>query len=196
MLKKFLKKILEKLKGYNHIKTLINKKKSKAKIKLGEKNNFYQEIIFLGEGEINIGDNSSFGYKIGGKFKNNLIELQVRSKSAKIIIGKNVLINNGLIIISLGKIIIGDYTLIGSNVTILDHNAHGIHPEKRRNYPGTPKEIIIGENVWIGNNSIILPGTKIGKNSIVGAGAVVSGEFPNDVIISGNPARIIKNIII
>jgi len=88
---------------------------------------------------------------------------------------------------------IGDNTLIGNFVSIRDHEAHGINPDKRREI-GEIGEVIIEENVWIGNNVIILKNTCIGKNSIVAAGAVVAGKFPANVIIGGVPAKIIKSI--
>lgn len=75
----------------------------------------------------------------------------------------------------------------------MDHNGHGIKADER-NLPGTVREIEIGDNVWLGNNGAILPGTLIGKNSIVGANSVVKGSFPENVIIQGNPAKIIKKI--
>ena len=58
----------------------------------------------------------------------------------------------------------------------------------------TPKEVVIEDNVWIGEKSIILKGTKIGKNSIIGAGSVVSGEIPENVVYAGNPAREVKKL--
>ena len=76
----------------------------------------------------------------------------------------------------------------------MDHNAHGVLPTERRTSAGTARKIIIEENVWLGNYVTILPGTIIGKNSIVGAESVVKGNFPENVIIQGNPAKIIKKI--
>lgn len=108
--------------------------------------------------------------------------------------GKNVSTNNNLFLCARKCIIIKDDVLIGRNVTIMDHNAHGILPTERRSSKGTAREIIIGENVWIGNYVTILPGTVVGKNSIIGAGSVVKGSFPENVIIQGNPAKIIKKI--
>jgi len=55
------------------------------------------------------------------------------------------------------------------------------------------RPVVIGEGCFLGANSIILKGTTLGKNVVVGAGSVVSGTFPDNVIIAGNPARIIKN---
>jgi acetyltransferase-like isoleucine patch superfamily enzyme len=88
---------------------------------------------------------------------------------------------------------IGDDTLIGQYVTIMDHEAHGIDPDKRRQIGGIG-QVIIGKNVWLGNNVTILKNTEIGDNSIVATGAVVSGKFPTNVIIGGVPAKIIKAI--
>ena len=82
--------------------------------------------------------------------------------------------------------------MIASDVTITDSDWHGIYD--RTDYVATPKEVIIEENVWIGEKSIVLKGTKIGKNSIIGAGSVVSGEVPDNVIFAGNPAREIKKL--
>jgi acetyltransferase-like isoleucine patch superfamily enzyme len=82
--------------------------------------------------------------------------------------------------------------MIASDVTITDSDWHGIYD--RTDYIATPKEVVIEENVWIGEKSIILKGTKIGKNSIIGAGSVVSGEVPDNVVFAGNPAREIKKL--
>jgi acetyltransferase-like isoleucine patch superfamily enzyme len=88
---------------------------------------------------------------------------------------------------------IGDDTLIGQYVTIMDHEAHGIAPDKRRKL-GEIGKVIIGKNVWLGNNVVILKNSEIGDNTIVATGAVVSGKFPANVIIGGIPAKIIKSL--
>lgn len=158
-----------------------------------KKGRFNQRAIFYGKGKIYIDDNFMFGFKYGGGFKGRYIELQVRDKNAIIKIGKNIATNNGLFICAKEYIEIKDDVLIGNNVTIMDHNGHGVLPSTRRTASGTPQKIIIGNNVWIGNNVTILPGTIIGDNSIVGVGTVIKGEYPKDCIISGNPSKIIKN---
>lgn len=92
------------------------------------------------------------------------------------------------------SIIIGKNTSIASNVTITDiiHTSHNIlKPIKEQQLEC--KEVEIGENCVIYNNSVILPGTKIGANSIVGANSLVKGIFPPYSIIAGSPAKIIKN---
>ena len=147
--------------------------------------------------ELKIGDNCT----IKSDFLSNLIGLAQRtiivSKSyGKILIGNNVGIS-GATIYSKESIEIGSYTNIGGNTKILDHDFHPIEPEARKMNNKEmilKKAIKIGENVFIGCNSIILKGTEIGDNSVVGAGSVVSGKFPANVIIAGNPAKIIREL--
>ncbi|MGN0317378.1 MAG: DapH/DapD/GlmU-related protein [Lachnospira sp.] len=94
------------------------------------------------------------------------------------------------------KIIIGDGVLVGSKVLITDHN-HGnivdselsVPPAQR---PLSFKQIIIGNNVWIGDNVTILPGVNLGDNVIIGANSVVTHSFPANVVIAGVPATIIR----
>ena len=107
-------------------------------------------------------------------------------------LGKFILISPGTSIRSAKKIIIGDSTMIASDVTITDSDWHDIYD--RTDYVASPKEVIIQENVWIGEKSLILKGSKIGKNSIIGAGSVVSGEVPANVVFAGNPAKEIKKL--
>ena len=107
-------------------------------------------------------------------------------------LGKYILISPGTSIRSAKKIIIGSSTMIASDVTITDSDWHDIYD--RTDYVASPKEVVIEENVWIGEKSLILKGSKIGKNSIIGAGSVVSGEVPANVIFAGNPAKEIKRL--
>ncbi len=84
--------------------------------------------------------------------------------------------------------------MIGEGVSIRDFDAHGTPPQERHNL-GAIKQVIIGDNVWIGNKVIILKGAVVGDNSIIAAGSVVLGkEYPPNVIIGGNPAKVIKEI--
>lgn len=152
-----------------------------------------QKTLITGKGKVIIGKDCKFGFKQGGFHLNGCIEFQPRGKNAIIKIGKNVVTNNNIFICSLGYIEIGDDTLIGQNVTLMDFEAHGILPQDRRKI-GKVDKIIIGRNVWIGSNVIILQGTKIGDNSIVAAGAVVKGVFPSNTIIGGVPGKAIKTI--
>ncbi|TWR24889.1 sugar O-acetyltransferase [Mucilaginibacter achroorhodeus] len=106
-------------------------------------------------------------------------------------IGKNVFINHACSFLDLGGITIEDDVLIGPKVNLITEN-HPLEPSERRNL--TCKPILIKRNAWIGAAATILPGVTIGKNSVVAAGAVVSRDVPDDTIVGGIPAKIIKQI--
>jgi len=90
-----------------------------------------------------------------------------------------------------GKIVIGKGTWIAQNVGLITEN----HDPNNLNEHLEPKDIIIGNNCWIGMNSVILPGVNLGDHTIVAAGAVVSKSFPDgNVLIGGIPAKVIKKI--
>ena len=138
--------------------------------------------------------------KINSNFWSNLLGLYQRTiiiarGTGEIKIGNNVGIS-GATIYAHEKIEIGDDCLIGANVKIIDNDFHPIDPVARKNNdPQIPhKPVIIGNNVFIGMNSIILKGTVIGDNCVIGAGSVVHGKFEDNCIIAGNPARVIKSL--
>lgn len=105
--------------------------------------------------------------------------------------GKNVFINAGCCFQDQGGITIGDGTLIGHHVVLATIN-HGLSPDERAASYFAP--IVIGKNVWIGANATILQGVTIGDNSVVAAGAVVNRDVPENTVVGGVPAKIIKNI--
>lgn len=106
-------------------------------------------------------------------------------------IGKNVFINFDCIFLDLGGITIEDNVLIAPRVSLLSEG-HPVSPEHRKSL--VPKPVHIKKNVWIGAGATILQGVTIGENSIVSAGAVVSKDVPDNVIVGGIPAKIIKTI--
>ncbi len=106
-------------------------------------------------------------------------------------IGKNVFINSCCRFQDQGGIEIGDGSLIGHNTTIATLN-HDFNPAKRQNL--MPNAVKIGKNVWIGSDCTILPGVEIGDGAIVGAGSVVTKSVPENTIVAGNPAKVIRKI--
>jgi acetyltransferase-like isoleucine patch superfamily enzyme len=106
-------------------------------------------------------------------------------------IGKNVFINFDCVFLDLGGIIIEDDVLIAPKVSLLTEG-HPIEAEKRQSLTVAP--IHIKKNAWIGANATILPGVTIGENAVVAAGSVVSKDVPDNTVVGGIPAKIIKNI--
>lgn len=146
--------------------------------------------IYLGGGAIN----SSFTSNMLGLWQRTII---VARYGGNIEIGDGFGIS-GTTIYSTNSIKIGKNATIGANCKIIDNDFHPLDPEQRRlnlNEKYTARApITIGDNCFIGMNSIILKGTTLGNNVVVGAGSVVHGTFPDNCIIAGNPARIIKKI--
>ena len=117
----------------------------------------------------------------------------------KLFIGRNVQLNDYVHIGAAESVTIGNNVLIASRVFITDHN-HGSYSGENPSRPddiqiGRPlstSAVVIEDNVWIGEGAMILPGVRIGKNSIVGGGALVNKSVPANVIVAGSPARIVK----
>ncbi|MBE5825073.1 MAG: acyltransferase [Butyrivibrio sp.] len=145
--------------------------------------------------KIEIGDrvviNSSFLSNLIGLYQPTII---VARYGGKISIGDDVGIS-GSTIYSWDDIDIGARTQIGANTKIVDTDFHSLDYRKRKSSDSVKtKPVHIGSDVFIGMNSIILKGTSIGNGCVVGAGSVVSGEFPDGVLIAGNPARVVRHI--
>ena len=152
-------------------------------------------VLCEGKGSITVGDGTIFGYVEDADFWTSYVFLNPRNADSKISIGKECQICNRFTAISEGEgIEIGDNVLVGTAVTVMDSDFHDIEPSHR--LTGTPKtgKVVIADNVWIGDRVTILKGTSIGKNSVVAAGAVVSGAFPENVVIGGVPAKVIREI--
>jgi len=113
--------------------------------------------------------------------------------NGRITIGKNVARyfanSNGCYIQGINGVVIGDNTIFAPGVKIISAN-HDLDDYKKHNEDGP---VIIGNNCWLGANSIILPGVELGDNVIVAAGAVVTKSFGPNVVLAGVPAGILKN---
>ncbi|MCW8333433.1 sugar O-acetyltransferase [Vibrio paucivorans] len=108
-------------------------------------------------------------------------------------LGNNVYANFNLTLVDDTDIYIGDSVMIGPNVTIATAG-HPIDPELRRKVAQFNIPVTIGNNVWIGANSVVLPGITIGENTVIGAGSIVTKDIPANVVAVGNPCRVLREI--
>lgn len=140
---------------------------------------------FDGGGGIKIGSKCKIGtssrnYHGGMPWPTTLLS---DGNGSEIIIGDNCRLN-GVYVHAQKKIVIGDNCVMASGINIVDSNAHETRSLDRTKGRDVPKEIIIGNNVWIGMNAIILKGSVIEDNSIISAGSVVRGHVPANTIYS------------
>ena len=110
-----------------------------------------------------------------------------------VVIGDHFYANYNLCILDGNQVTIGDYVMMGPNVSLFTPN-HPLDKEKRRKQMEVDLPIKIGNDVWIGGNVVILAGVTIGNNVVIGAGSVVTKDIPDNVVAVGNPCRIIKKI--
>lgn len=117
-------------------------------------------------------------------------ELGAATSEARLKLGDRVFINQGASVVAYWDIEIGDDTLIAEFATIYDTNHHGVDVD----HPTKYDSVVIGSNVWLGRNVVVLPGSKIGDHTIVSAGSIVKGELPARVLAAGNPARPVREL--
>ena len=142
------------------------------------------------------GPNISIGKKVvfvaADGYKTNLSSVKMGGVEGRISIGDNVLIMNGVRISSALSITIGDGCMLANHCYLTDADWHGIHD--RTSMPGGCAPIVLERGAWIGDSATVCKGVRVGENSIVGAGAVVTKDVPPNVIAAGNPARVVKKL--
>ena len=150
--------------------------------------------------ELNFSDRSDFEKisrivkKLLGKSENAFINPPFYCDyGSHIEVGKNFFANYNCTIIDVAKVTIGDNCQMAPNVAIYTAG-HPLHPVSRNSLYEYGISVTIGDNVWIGGNTVILPGVHIGSNTVIGAGSVVTKDIPDWVVAAGNPCRVIKKI--
>ena len=108
-------------------------------------------------------------------------------------VGKNFFANYNCTIIDVARVRIGDNCQMAPNVAIYTAG-HPVNPTTRNSAFEYGKEVTIGDNVWLGGNTVVCPGVNIGNNVVIGAGSVVTKDIPDWSIAAGNPCRVIRKI--
>ena len=107
----------------------------------------------------------------------------------RIRIGDRVFVNCGTVLISVLEVTIGDDVALANEVYIMDSNSHGVEGR-----PHVEAPVRIGNGTWVGARAMILPGVTIGSRVVVAAGSVVTRDVPDDVLVAGNPARVVRSL--
>lgn len=108
-------------------------------------------------------------------------------------VGKNFFANYNCTLIDVAKIRIGDNCMMAPNVSVYTAG-HPVHPVSRNSAYEYGKEVTIGDNVWLGGNTVVCPGVHIGSNVVIGAGSVVTKDIPDWCVAAGNPCKVIRKI--
>jgi acetyltransferase-like isoleucine patch superfamily enzyme len=151
----------------------------------------FPTTVVFGEGRIEIGEHTSIG-PMASLSAGMPMHADVRGKPI-ITIGDRCVLGKGIGIVGHDRVEIGDDIWTGHYVYITDQN-HGyedlglpIGTQMWRNDP-----VSIGSGSWLGHGSIVLPGARIGRHVVVAAGAIVTGEIPDNAVVVGAPARVVR----
>ena len=126
--------------------------------------------------------------------ENSFVEPTFRCDyGCNIFVGKNFFANFDCVFLDVCPITIGDNCMFGPHVCIYAAT-HPLDPGERNSGRELGRPVTIGDNVWIGGSAVINPGVTIGNNAVVASGAVVTKDVPDNVVVGGNPAKIIKTI--
>lgn len=156
----------------------------------------FYPLFIIGGNRITVGKNFS-------SFRRNRIEVFGRilniNYNGKLVIGDNFSMNDDCHIACINNIIIGNNVLFASKIFVTDHFHGQMSKESFLKPPAlrslhSKGEVTIGDNVWVGEGVVILPGVSIGENCVIGANSVVTKSFPKNSIIGGNPAKLIRSI--
>jgi acetyltransferase-like isoleucine patch superfamily enzyme len=109
------------------------------------------------------------------------------SGPGRIRIGDGVFINSGVVVYCEVAITIGDDVALANEVYVMDTSSHGIEGRNPE-----PAPVSIGDGTWVGARAIVLPGVAIGRRVVVAAGSVVTKDVPDEVLVAGNPARLVR----
>ena len=104
-------------------------------------------------------------------------------------IGDRCFVNVGTVLLCVREIVIGDDVAFATEVHVMDSNSHGVEGR-----PHVEAPVRIGDGTWLGARAMVLPGVTIGKRVLVAAGAVVTRDVPDDVLVAGNPARVVRSL--
>jgi galactoside O-acetyltransferase len=187
--------IINKIKQFCFVTLRIKKYQLLSDCKnVSGKPNVCHPLLMKGKGQIVFGKNVQMGVVSAPNYYSHYSFLEVRNEYSKINIGNNVSISNSFSVECFLKVVIEDNVLIGDNCSIMDNDGHDLDIDARNTGIPKAKDVCICQNVFLGSNVTILKGVTIGKNSVIGNGSVVTKNIPENVIATGNPAKVVKSL--
>ena len=145
-----------------------------------------------GRGRIVLGDRVRLSGKSSFGFSNRL------HADPELCVGDDTFIGHDCHFAVAASVRVGSHCLLAGRVRVADFDGHPLDAARRRAGEPTPPEgmrpVVIGDDVWIGTGAVILKGVTVGDRSVVGAGAVVTRDVPPDVVVAGNPARVVRRL--
>jgi maltose O-acetyltransferase len=153
---------------------------------LGSRVRVWGRPIVRNSGRLRIGERA--------RFAATMVPLELAVGASGLLeIGESTFVNYGTSIAALQSVRIGSHCSIGTYVIIMDNDFHRLEPERRNELPDS-KPIVIEDNVWLGGRAIVLGGVTIGEGSVVGAGSVVTRDVPPRSVVTGVPAKIVRQL--
>ncbi len=143
---------------------------------------FNRKMRFCGSGLIQLGEWTR---------NRGAVIIECIKKDSRLTIGKNVFFNQNDVVVCLNRIVIGDDCMFGPNVCLYDHD-HLYTSERVFSHNFKKGEIVIGNNVWVGANAVILRGTVIGDGAVIGAGTVIKGVVPPHTVVCSSNNYIVR----
>lgn len=163
-----------------------------GKVVLGRGVRFEHRTRFMGCGTVVLEDGVVLGYGLAGALGDPIL-LEPREADAVIRVGARTYLVNGTEIIARERVDIGSDCRIGERTTIIDSDFHGIRPDER-DKPGKTAPVVIGDNVWLGNEVMVLKGVTIGKSAVIGARTVVTGDVSEGAVVTGAAMRVVGDV--
>jgi acetyltransferase-like isoleucine patch superfamily enzyme len=190
---------------FNNIRKILTKKNVSQKHIIKNYVAHDSAIIYDADKIYNAGEPSKINIGEGSHISGII---QVFNNCGCVKIGDHCFIGDYSRIISAANVTIGNRVQVAHMCSIMDNDVHSLNPEKRHKefltnitqgqmdlFDVPKKDIIIEDDVWIASHCIIMKGVKIGRGAIIGAGSVVTKNIPPLVIVHGNPAKIVREIL-
>ncbi len=158
--------------------------------------NLLAPVLFKGRGQIVLSPSTVFGWT-PSPLSYRCSHVEARFPGAVIRIGERTTINNGASLLAEGAgIVIGNRCLIGTELQVMDTNAHELELGRRQLPDSKTRQVVIGDDVFIGSRVTLLKGCRIGDGCVISAGTVMPPGFeaPPMAIVAGNPARVVGRL--